>query len=670
MKNQKIRWGCLISAMLILTLLVLSGGWWYFRSQYRTKVISPDSPVLVFLLSPSGGTEVNAGDFMTVTAQAVAPEPIARVELYVDGQLEGMVTDSPENASWTWQAKSVGIHALFVRAAAEDGRIGQSQTAIVNVLAGDGMMDIPAEEGQTLEQIGAYFGIPPDQMAGANPNVNPTQPLKDGQPVQVPVSEGNAGGGGAGDGSGQGGAGAQPFPLILISWQFKPTEPVDKSYCYTSDGGGAWEKMPKETFEFFGSTQADYLQTDFPFNKNKIVIQMQCWGWLGDALKYLGEGETQFETLQQPNQVMISGAGFEFVGIPQYPAETGGPTLSVPPPFAMREPLDTADCTQHYGNLLAGFVCDSLLNAKVKQYYVLEWEWEPRVNWPGNETWLNDIGGYRIYEIDPLTKSPSFLKEIGDPNQKVTAVPLPWGARCYGVQAFPNDPIIESSEITTYCPGEPPTSQKITLTPLNWLTTGGTWVESGDCDTYGGADSYLLENKNSGFGNNPGEILVGGYLVDDDDDDCFKQGDYSGGVKFPHPTLLANAVVQKAVLKFSQVFTDYRASGVATNYKLFCVGGVGKAKQDWTGLDTGNHFAGSHVLSSKLYNSPMASLSGWDSTPEVDVTSAVNNWIKHPDQNHGFILTPLGVPKPAVDGSGICESGAGNFQLEIYYFAP
>jgi hypothetical protein len=165
-------------------------------------------------------------------------------------------------------------------------------------------------------------------------------------------------------------------------------------------------------------------------------------------------------------------------------------------------------------------------------------------------------------------------------------------------------------------------------------------------------------------------VLAGSYIVDDNDEDCFRQGDYSGGIKFGQPVLPPGAVVQKVVLKFAEIYTDYGASGVATNYKLFCVGGVSKAKQDWTGLIGANHFVGKDVLLSSAYNGPLTSLSGWDSTPEVDVTATVSLWLKHPEQNHGFILTPASAPNPAVDGAGTCESGVGNFQLELYYFVP
>ncbi|HSB00647.1 MAG TPA: hypothetical protein VLE49_08355, partial [Anaerolineales bacterium] len=413
----------------------------------------------------------------------------------------------------------------------------------------------------------------------------------------------------------------------------------------------------------------DNVYTQLTPAADQVVIQADCWGWLGGALKYLGQGKTIFDIKQPPSQVVIGAAGFQFVGTPQIPTGYGGgPTLDVPAPYALREPMNASDCTAHSHPLLAPFICNTLLNAPIKENVILEWEWAKPACWPGYCGWTDSIDGYRIYEFNTATKAEKYLKEITNPSQKITAIPLPWGAPCYGVRAYVNTPAFLESDITTYCPGQSPAPQQVILAPTNWLTTGGQWIQDGDCDTYGLADQYVYDNNKSGFGNQPGEILVGSYIVDDEDADCFRQGDYSGAVKFETPVLPPNAVIQKAVLKFSDIQTDYGASGLATNFKLFCASSVGTAKQDWTGLGSAIHFWGDDVL--HAYNSPLTSLSGWNHTPEVNVTPVVNKWIKGQAQNNGFILTSAEAPSPLVDGHGECLSQAGNFQLEIYYFAP
>jgi len=679
MEKRTFRLGCLFAGLLVLVLLLVGGGWWFFRSQPSQIESTPTSPVNVFLISPSSGDELNAGDFASISVQAFAPEAIQSVELFVDGVSLGAVNDSPQNVSWTWQAWPVGIHTLVAYATSADGQVGQSQTVIVSVLAGDGIIEVTAQDGQTLEQLGSSFGAPSDQMASANPKIDPAQPLKDGQPVQVPVAgagTGNGSGGGSGQlqpggGAGQGG-GSIP---VQINWQFQPKEPVDKAYCYTSAGDGNWEKMPKDPFNFFyGDQLTQYPSYAFFLEPGENTIYVQCWGWLNNSLKFLGEGQGKLDLAAPPEPVDLIGAGFQLVGMPQFTPEPeqfmGGSGVLVPPPFALREPEDAADCTSHGNPLLSSFVCNTLLNAPVKEYIVLEWEWQPHTCWPGQDCkWLNEIDGYSIYEYDPFSKLSKHMKDINNSAQKVTALPLPWGFHCYSVEAYATHPENGSKVVspkTIYCPDDPPEPKKLTLnTAQYWVTTGGEWIQMG-CGSYGEVDFYEYKNKNSGFGNQSGEVLVGSYFIDDLV--CYEEGQYSSGVKFNiQPGLIPGATIQKAVLKFSKVYMDYKSPGIAGSPPYTCASVIGKAKQDWSGLSNGNHFSNQY-LATLSNNSPIASLGTAQS--QVDVTAAVSDWFKHPENNHGFILTPASAPKPQVPGTGKCLSGLGNFQLDLYYFAP
>ena len=276
---------------------------------------------------------------------------------------------------------------------------------------------------------------------------------------------------------------------------------------------------------------------------------------------------------------------------------------------------------------------------------MLEWEWQPKTCWPGgNCVWVNDIDGYYVYETDPLNNTQKYMKEVIPPEAKVVALPLPWGYHCYGVKAYVEGPEYGGqivSEMANYCPNQPLQPEKLVLTPTDWLTTGGQWIQSGDCDMYGTGDTYANANKNNGFGNNIGEALVGSYFVDDEEQDCYREGNYSAGVKFAQPVLPPGAVLQKAILKFSTMFMDYGATGLAAPSPSSCVAGVGKAKKDWSVLNADNHFAGNNsALSAPANNAPIASLSLFASL-QVDVTSAMNEWLKNVQTNHGFILIPV-----------------------------
>ena len=113
---------------------------------------------------------------------------------------------------------------------------------------------------------------------------------------------------------------------------------------------------------------------------------------------------------------------------------------------------------------------------------------------------------------------------------------------------------------------------------------------------------------------------------------------------------------------------NYGATGIAAPKPASCISAIGKAKKDWSGLSAGIHFASSPSLTSLTYNTPLTSMSNYMN--QASVTQAVVDWIKDPSSNHGFILAPAAAPHPYDDGSGSCLSGLGNFQLDIYYFAP
>lgn len=660
MKRRTVPWGCIVAVLLIVALLAAGGAWWFFIGQFTTAQVPPASPVQVYLLSPSSGDELEVGDFVSVNLQAVAPEAISWSEVFVDGASLGAVTESPEGASWTWQAWPAGIHVLSGRALAADGQLGESQTVIVNVLALSDVFQASAGEGQTLGDVGANFGVPPDQMAGANPKIDPSKPLADGQPVNVPTGAGGAGvpqpAGGGGDGAG---GGKVPF---LITWELKLTGPVDKSYCYLSNGSGTWDKMPKQPFEFFGGLENLYTQVFDVTQPSELTIQAQCWGWLAGALKYLGQGETK-SAAQGP--IQISGDGFQLVGMPQWP-EANTPQAKeikeqVPAPYALRQPKDEADCTAHAAPIVGPFICKTLMSATVTQYRLLEWEWQPGL--PGTGLWINDIAGYELYEILPDSGAPpKYLKSVKPLGARAAAVPVPWGLRCYGVKAYAEGPQYGGkveSEMATFCPGQPPATQKVTQSPSHWMTTGGAWI-SENCNV------SEIKPLASAAGSTQARITVGSWV--EDYGNCYEEGDAYGAVKFPAPPLPNGAVIQQATLKFSKVFLAYGASGTTLGAKpQACADTLGTGVKDWTWMINNLHFAETPSLGA--FDKPLASMSDYMPSP-IDVTTTVKDWYKNPSHNHGFIFDPVAPPQPSGDGSGECISGLGNFQLDVFYHAP
>ena len=655
-KRRFFPWGCLLAVVLALVVMAIGAAVWIFRSQLTLGRSPAASPVNVFLLTPSSGDEVHAGDYVGVTLNAQAPAGIANAELFVDGTSLGTMADMPERAWWSWQAWPPGIHTLSARATSSDGQVGQSQTVIVNVLALSPLMQVSAGSGQTLAQIGAKYGVPPDQMGSANPHVDATQPLQDGQPVKVPTG-----------GAGPGGLPPQPPVAAQAARWAAASHPISSGISRSR----SLSMIPTATSQraaacgtscpsshLISSTGLDNLYTqllDSPPNPD-TVLQADCWGWLGGALKYLGQGQSKFDPGHPDNPLSLNGDGFQLIGTPHFPPVSSPQAYmikpQIEPTYGVREPKNTAECYAHKGNSL---LCDATLNAALKTDIVLEWEWIPGVHWPSDPAWITQIDGYDVYEIDPATQQPTLMKQVFPSVAKVAALPLPWGARCYGVDAYADSPQYGgkvTSKMSTYCPGQAPATENQVLGPVNWITTGGDWINVGcpfELPGYAFGDKQL--------------VMVGSYIVDNGD--CFEQGEYSAGLLYPQFFLPPGAILQTATLTFEKMSMDWGATGVALEpAPQTCVAAIGTATQDWSGLGTGDHVSNLPGLAHK----PFASVPPW--TTAVDVTPVFSDWLQHPANNHGFVLTALNAPAPSQDGMGECLSQLGSLSLGIKWLAP
>lgn len=641
MKTPVVRWNRLTPGFLIATLAV-SGAWWSMRARAAPDQAASSSPVRVFLLSPANGREVKAGQYLPVRLQAVGPGAIAESELFVDGLSLGAVRDSPESASWTWQAWQPGIHLLYARVATAEGDIGRSPTVMVNVLAGDDTIEVLAERGQTLQQIGALFGIAPAAMARANPQLdpNPSLPLQSTSRVQVPVPRGGP------QAEPPAGAIVSGPPLISILWNIEMRADVDRSYCYASDGSGAWERLPMDASIFFEGANSAYTQL-IPLARN-VEITVECWGWVDDQLQFLGDGGAAFDTAAPPGSVVIRGGGFDFTGsltMPGLPAGSDGSEAGIPAPYGVRKPLNAEDCTAHG---LAAQQCDFLLNDPQPASLVLEWEWRPPFCVGIACDQVRDIDGYRLYLVDPAAGAASFVGEVPSHEERVGVYPFASGSQCYGVRAFVQSPAFAESEMAMHCPGPPSTETRV-IEPEHWLTTGQlneAWYDAFEAP----AGAVVVSASN--YGN---EVRS------------------SAGVKFSPQPLPPGGVLHRAVLKFSVLFLHEDTGGMSSTLDSFCVATLGRATQDWSGLSGGeNHYvAGQNLLASPEYDAPMVSLPEFvGRTVEVDVTPLVGVWLQDPSRNHGLILAPRRASAAGPEGGAFCNSVEGDFRLEIEYVMP
>ncbi|MCW5875429.1 MAG: hypothetical protein KIS85_00985 [Anaerolineales bacterium] len=645
--------------LLLLIILLLGGALFLWaRPQGAPREGASISPVLVDILAPANGLSVVQGDALPVLAQAWSTSPLAAAELWVDNQLvaEQSIAGSEEPAqfAWDWEAGSPGIHTLVVRARDSQGEEGVSQTVLLNVNAA-GLTQVLAAAGQTLEELSTQHGAAPQEAAAWNPGLSPDQPLEADQPVTLPA--------------GQDGSAAPPPPEAagagpIIHWELAPTTSVDQSYCYQSTGGG-WQRVPQEDFAFLPGEK--WLQSLLP-GQQQLTLMLECWGWEGGILKYLGRGETQLDKAQMPDEVIISAEGFQASG--QTITYAGEPSndWQMPAPFALRKAQSVAECMSHYssGNLLAGLVCESLLNGPVKQYDVFVWEWQPvQLCWPTeNCKWLEHADGYIFYEMDDQFSYVLNSRVIDNGAQKVLAIPLGWGGTCFGVSAYAESLTGEvvNSEMATFC-GESVKPQEVILKPVDWLSTYNEWINL-DCDV--GSPQYTPA----------GTQITGGMHVLSPGN-CIRQGEASAAVKFDLDILKSLGAIQQVNLRFKSVGLNYQLdSWVATNLKPLCLSRLGRAKQDWTGLSSGHYIANDNLLWREQYFAPYKSFSMAVGANSIDVTSAVLSWIKNPANNHGFILAPnyADAYNQGVFYTGgerlVCYSLLDHVELQVRYYAP
>lgn len=657
-RNYQRRW--FLIGLITAAVALAAGALWFARGSFGAGGATAASPVQVILVSPASGDDALLGDYVPVAAWANGPAGISSVEFLVDGQSAGVVREFPENASWTWQAVQPGVHTLTARATAPDGRTGESQAVQFSVLKTRDMIPLMAKDGQLLIDIGHEFGLQPFSIAEANPQLDPLVPRHGGQWVNVPVAGFLAA------------RATQPAPgerfPLTISWDLKLTRQANKAYCYLSTGDGVWDRIPRAPYRFFESTEnqfAQFLEATPP----RLVLQAECWGWKGNTLQYMGQGETAFDTAQQSAQIEIFGQGFQLTGRTEF-GQSGNQAESaaakVPAPYVLREPTSASECAAHGGESTA---CAAVLNAPVKTAIVLEWEWLPGLRW-GGKTWINTINGYHIYEIDRATGASRYLEELSA-QQRATPLPLLWGELCYGVRAYAvaaeYGGLVES-DVAIYCPKDGPKTEQTTLAPSAWMTSGGKWVQEYDCAGINDGSAYASRNRSTGFGSAPGEVLVGSFVLNRAGD-CYREGDYAAGIAFPKSLLPASAILKKAVLTFESRSTEYDASGQDLGPAPdACIAEVGIARQAWESLGGRDHSSDTW-LTDPTYYRPFASISGWMS-PSIDITPVVEDWIADPDKNHGIVLAPPVTPSPSGSGEGRCLSWLGNFQLAIDYIVP
>jgi hypothetical protein len=639
-------------------------------------------PILVDFIQPASGEQVNLGESLPVTVQAIGEQPIVGLQLHMDGapladqSVQGGAMQ-PVQHTWIWQAASPGLHVFTARASDSSGRVGESsQLALFVSELGSPPNQTTLPGGQSLASFSEQAGIPLDELAGANPGLDPDQPLPGGTPVNLPVPEGVLTGG---DPNAL--PAVQNPQLVPFVAQFSTDLPVDMSYCYQSNGGGLWQRAPAGEFEFIpGSSGPLQLMGWYSPGAETLALLLECWGWQGGELVPLGSGEAEFSPLDTPQVLTLVGVHFTAAGeLPEMKPLADPGEGTIPPPSNLRDTEDSSVCAAHFGNAMAKFVCDGILNSPIKQYNILVWDWTEGFCWGGGECqWMNEIDGYRLYQSPYVPGLSQPIKTIKDPDQKASAVPLPWGPACYVATAYALLPdgsgIQESGPSNAWCPGQSPSDLFYTVLSYE---TGQKLITSADffdimCDHgHTGTEPFNL---------GAAEVLVGVQVHNFGSDDCLLQHYWAAGVRFDFSSLpLPDTIsIQSAVLHFSQGKSAFNAGeGVATNFGTpLCTTDLGLSTVDFYNWDPQQAALGQ--LPFLAFNAtPYQSLPWWYPPVEVNVTGIVDNWIHHPETNRGFVIVG---GQGSLEAKGLLDAGndiqlcwnhINGITLEIdYYLIP
>ncbi len=485
--------------------------------------------------------------------------------------------------------------------------------------------------------------------------------------------------------------GSQGPGFELNKGKIEVSQPVDKIYCYVSINGGMWSRIPPvpNTFiypdkqnKFDVSKFINTLQVD---PQAKTTIELECWGWKGNTLIYLGKAQKTIGPSDPIGPVKFTGEKFQLAGDLKFNPATcfNCPHPALAPPTGLKSTGNPTVCSEHMakglGQLIAALICGEAIKS---QYVVLVWDWEP---WPlfcppqspPGCVPIADITGFRVYKDDYPT--PALVKEVQGADLTTTAFPWPpkpWGlpanatpaqkakyaaqsSNCYTVRAFKKDA------------GESAASNKFCLKALE-TTTGITTVK---IPASSRLTRYIYEYKNcsaeAGTGSSKehepaaGEITVG---YDNSTYKCdYNDVVFRGAVWFDLSAIPKKVPVPSATLEY-----DYKAGWYWADGDLFPTAAMSCARQlmlgtdAWMGKDYGN--AKYWIPGEPYLDFDPVNVSDPKSKHFTrNVTSAVKEWLQGSRANYGFVFRNTW-EKTDAETNEDCWTRYGNFTLSVTYF--
>jgi len=189
MRSKRIKiWISVISAMVILAIL----GTLIARIPPAfSQLPANTASIMVVLSHPVNGTTWPADTPIPVEVKVTAGAPIKSVEFWTDGRLFDTQIPPADRQIfykvWFWMPLEEGTHAVFARATDVNGKVGDSNAVHVLASAAAGLLTVQTALGdETIQSLADQNGLTPEQIAAANPSLDPAGPVAPGTQIFIP----------------------------------------------------------------------------------------------------------------------------------------------------------------------------------------------------------------------------------------------------------------------------------------------------------------------------------------------------------------------------------------------------------------------------------------------------------------------------------------------------
>lgn len=141
--------------------------------------------------------------------------------------------------------------------------------------------------------------------------------------------------------------------LGIVDAKIIPDKPVGNMYCYMSVDGVSWARIPHDMDTFINGINGEFDFSPYLGNlmlnppPGGITINLDCWGWQGDTLVYLGSIQKKIDS----GQLQIVGDAIKLIGLAkkQYLMDGEGdfpPGPHIPAPTNFHFAQNEADCAK------------------------------------------------------------------------------------------------------------------------------------------------------------------------------------------------------------------------------------------------------------------------------------------------------------------------------------